>query len=521
MLRMRRFALLAALLLCACSSMPKERHASPSYASPQDTPGTLSALLSPSRTANPDLSGLALLQDPRHALQARLAMAAMAEHTLDLQYYIWHGDQSGLALLQAVLQAAERGVRVRILLDDHTLKNADAPLAQLAQLPNLEIKLYNPYGKRRSGSFARTLAFLGEFNRLNHRMHNKVMVADNQLAIVGGRNIGDEYFGLSAHSNFQDLDVFVAGHAVRDLSSSFDLYWNSNWAISAASIWRHSLNKLNPPAPADPAIIQAKLAKGRAQFPASPYPLELDRHQVSAELADLPDRLYWGVAVVTADPPRKDLAKQPSATAVSELLSSLGQSAAEEILISAPYFVPESLTLKGIQQLTDNGVEIKVLTNSLQASDVKVAHYGYVVRRQQALDSGAQLFEYRPDARSGQQTQPASARNVPLALHAKVAVYDRKRVYIGSANLDPRSLWLNTEIGLIVDDPHFATEVAQLLLRDMSAHSAYQLERHGEQLCWRALTEGSVQIVCQEPGLRWRDCIGIWLNRILPIEQQL
>ncbi|MBY5992629.1 phospholipase D family protein [Ferrimonas balearica] len=504
------------LTLGGCASMPKEQHLAPSFAQPQSHPGELGRILAPTKAEHPEQSGLGLISRADDALKVRLAMADLAEHTLDLQYYIWHGDSSGLLLLERVARAAERGVRVRLLLDDHTFTGSDKELKRIASLPNLEIKLYNPYGKRRSGSFARTLAFLGEFGRLNHRMHNKMMVADNQLAVVGGRNIGDEYFGLSDGLNFRDLDLFAAGPVVNDLSASFDQYWNSSWAISINSI--HG-RKVTPGTFEE--LFRVLEAERQAQ-PPLPYQIEFNDEELRRAIEQMPASLTWGRALVTADPPRKDLAKALPEDAVASILGQLGAGAEEEILVAAPYFVPGDLMIQGLAQLHQAGVRVRVLTNSLHANDVKVAHYGYVNRRQETLETGTELYELRPDAASALATQPSSQSQVPVGLHAKVAVYDRKRVYIGSANLDPRSHLLNTEIGLVVDDPELAQAVAALLLADMAPDSAYRvtLDEEGDP-CWHWEEAGTPWRACTEPGIGTWDRLGIWVNWLLPIEDQL
>ncbi|QIZ77949.1 phospholipase D family protein [Ferrimonas lipolytica] len=508
------------LLTVGCSSIPIEQHAQPSFARNQHQPSHLKDVLAASLQQHSGQSGFAIISEAQQALQSRLAMANVAEHSLDMQYYIWHDDLSGVALLSAIYRAAERGVRVRTLLDDYTVLTADADLARIANHPNIEIKLYNPYGKRRSGSFARTLAFFGEFGRLNHRMHNKLMVADNQLAITGGRNIGDEYFGLSDRKNFVDIDMFAVGPVVHDLSNSFDRYWNSDWAVSIDSIrsfdpFSGELEILSA------AEIEQVLQQRMQGYPTAPYTIEMDRQQLLAQVETIPSLLRWSHATVTADPPRKDLEQQLEPLAVIELLTQLGANAEHEILISSPYFIPGTIMVDGLSQLNQRGVEVKVLTNSLRTNDVAAAHYGYANIREQVLATGTKVYELRTDSAPGSLTQPQSKRGVELGLHAKVAVYDRRWVYIGTANLDPRSQLLNTEMGVVVDDPILAQQLAKQLLGLMTQKSAYRLHHQQAATCWFWIDNNNFEQQCSEPNVGWGDALMMKLVELLPIEEQL
>ncbi len=516
--------LLRGLALCvlistisACSSTaPKEQFVNASYSRPQTMDSNLRNLIEPKVAQNPGKSAVSLLETGQEALLARIALIDEAQYTLDLQYYIWQGDHSGVLLIERIMAAAQRGVRVRLLLDDHNLVGSSKALSTLAKYPNIYIKLYNPYGGDTSVQFTKTMTLLGNFSRLNHRMHNKALIADNQVAIIGGRNIGDEYFDLSQRKNFVDLDVVTLGPIVNDISHSFDNYWNSNWAISAQSLdspvvaTEKELTKLH-------MQLQRRLKK----LPPLPYSIEYPKEQVLRLFKEELGELHWGKMKLVVDPPGKALTDNTEPT-LSEQLDAIDMLPSTEVLLCSPYLVPDSETFANIAQLNELNVSIKILTNSYDSNDVRVAQYGYTRRREQLLDANVSLFEYRADGQYWRQHQAQSIQEIPIGLHAKFGIYDRSIVWISSANLDPRSKSLNTEIGLLIDNPAFAQQLHQWFERNTELANADKVIKFNNKLFWKHLNaQGEEQMLTEEPGRHWWDWFGLTLQRLLPIEEQL
>lgn len=455
--------------LAACSSLPSDFPRRASYAIPPDPNAGLAQSLPFDAGGSEDHALFLLLNDGAAALRCRLALADMAKQSVDMQYFIWHGDESGILLLDRVLKAADRGVRVRLLVDDFHVKGADFKISALDLHPNVEIRIFNPFSSRSTASLPRFFELVSNMDRLNHRMHNKIFVADNHAAIIGGRNIGNEYFGLSDDLNFRDMDLMSIGPIVGKISDSFDAYWNSRWAYPIGAL------SLSEPGEKDPADVRSEIRQrliGRREMIAKSIGIEPKDWQ--QEINRARDRMVDGkVQVIYDQPPSGDGAP---ADQMFKQLRGHFEEVREEMLVVSPYFIPGRKGVEFFESLTSKGVKITILTNSLASNDVTFYHSGYKRYRRGLLDAGIDLFELRADAedRSSYSTPPVVSRR--LGLHAKAAVFDKQKIYIGSLNLDPRSARLNTEIGLIIESPALADQVISAFERDLKPANSWRVE---------------------------------------------
>ena len=497
---------LALVVTHALNKLPSLAGRTQSTAIPASSDTRIGRAIGPQLAAHPALSGIHALPDARDAFASRMLLADGAEKSLDVQYYIWRHDISGNLLLKALGRAADRGVRVRLLLDDHNTAGLDAVLADLDAHPDIEVRLFNPVGIRRP----RLLAYLTDFSRLNRRMHNKSFTADNQASIVGGRNIGDEYFDITPDVAFVDLDVLAIGPVVNDVSEDFDRYWASessypvgallpagnfaNFASTAAPVERDALAKEYLEALRDSAFV---------------------RRMLQGEL-----ELEWAVTRMVSDDPAKVLGRsEPETNLFPKLKEILGAPATELQLVS-PYFVPTASGVEWFTATARRGVKIKVLTNSFEATDVAAVHAGYAKRRKPLLEAGITLYESRR-TQVGSQPKSGFAGSSDTSLHAKTFAMDGRRVFVGSFNFDPRSAHLNTELGFVIDSPAMAGEIAAAFDRAIPANAydvrlspsgePYWLERRGEQ----------VLRTDDEPGTSFWQRAGVLFLSFLPIERFL
>jgi putative cardiolipin synthase len=463
--------------------------------------------------ANPGKDGIHPLVNGHDAFAARVVMAAAAQRSLDLQYYIWKPDATGQLLWEAVWQAAQRGVRVRLLLDDHQTRRLDATITALDAHPNIEVRLFNPYANRsfRLGDIAT------DFARINRRMHNKSFIADNQVAIVGGRNIADEYYGADPRLDFNDLDVIAVGPVVHDVSREFDRFWNSESAYPAASV-------IGKPAFDGAARLRDEWARVRQDPEAQQY---IDAVRTTPLMGQLLERslpLEWTRAQVVSDDPEKVL-HPPARTEthmLARLKAALGQPTRELDLVS-PYFVPGKDGVQAFQSLAESGVQVRVLTNSLASTDAKLIYAGYERYRERVVRSGVRLYELKPGAgppgRKEEGELHGTGKVAIAALHAKTFSVDRRRVFVGSFNLDPRSANLNTEMGVVIDSPVLATRLAEAFdFRFPNDAYEVRLAENHHGLEWVERTSAGDVVYTSDPhtGLLRR----MWVRflSILPIE---
>ena len=376
-------------------------------------------------------------------------MAQAAERSLDVQYYIWRKDLTGTLLFEDLHAAAARGVRVRLLLDDNNTSGLDATLAALNSHANIEVRLFNPFVIRKP----RALGYLTDFRRLNRRMHNKSFTADNQATIIGGRNVGDEYFGGSEGVLFADLDVLAVGPVVNEVSNIFDRFWASGSSYPA--------ERLLPPV--DPGRIAEleEAAQRVARTPAAvAYMGALRDCPIVRELVRGTLELEWASATTVSDDPAKGLGLAPRETLVIHQLTRLLGDPANELELVSPYFVPTASGVAWFRTLARRGVKIKILTNSLEATDVAFVHAGYAKRRRPLLREGVTLYELRRAMTDAGAPKPGgSLGSSGASLHAKTFSVDAARVFVGSFNFDPRSAQLNTEMGFVIESPALAREL--------------------------------------------------------------
>jgi putative cardiolipin synthase len=549
-------AVAIALVLPACAELPKDvqRPVSTSLASPAGTP--LAALVQQRRTAAGarSESGFLLLDGPPAAYGSRLALAEGARKTLDLQYYAIHADARTGQLLAAVRDAAQRGVRVRILLDDFHSTGRNASVMRLAFVPNIEMRMFNPLAGARGSSLGRLFNALDDASRIQQRMHNKLFIADNVLGVTGGRNLGDAYFGNGEAGNFVDLDVLAAGPIVQDLSRSFDAYWNNERAYPVQSlVTREELDAIRDEARTEPG----QQATGGAPRPPDGEPRPRDIAPATGRRApawdekpmDLKSATFvWAPAAVLVDKPAKIPAdaprgspgagkapglvvtqqgRRPTAaarsgsslaaaadtaadgeTVVEGLLQLIGQ-AKSELLIISPYFVPGQDMKQAFAAALTRGVRIRVLTNSLASNDAPVAHVGYARHREELLSMGVGLYEMRSEQAglgsafgSAGGSEPGESRSM---LHSKALVMDGRLLVVGSMNLDLRSQLQNTEIALLIRSDELcrvASSQIEIAMRD----GAWHVERADNGLVWRAPQNSGLKDSATEPdasvGLR-------------------
>jgi putative cardiolipin synthase len=484
------------------------------------TPGPALAELVAARVADrppglADTSGVGLLDTGADALRVRDVLIEAARDRIDAQYYIWNADASGRYLAARLLAAAARGVRVRVLLDDVNLALDDPVLAGLAAHPNVAVRVYNPLPGRRGA--ARALSFLGDFGRLNRRMHNKSFTVDGVVTVIGGRNIGDEYFDLDPAVNFRDRELIAVGPVVAGVGAAFEAFWRSPFATPAADLGAPRATV--PPATAD--LVAATLpAVSAAGYAAPRAPLDWLRGRVLADLVFAPVRLVWDpppdpATAAAADRP------QPVAMALRELVAATRQ----ELLVESAYFIlgDESLAMAGA--LAGRGVRLRALTNSLASNDLVTNHSGYARRRPAMLRAGIELHELRPDAVACLRlvtVSPACTVAPAFSLHSKSLVMDRQVVYVGSFNLNLRSAYLNSETALIVASPELAARVAASIEELLAPASSWEVRLGEDGLEWRGRSaDGRDASVRREPAS------GAWrrfqsrVYRLFPLEKYL
>jgi putative cardiolipin synthase len=399
-------------------------------------------------------------------------------------------------------------VRVRILVDDINLAGWDAKVASMDAHPNIEIRIFNPFANRSK----RTFDFLIDLNRINHRMHNKLMVADNAVAIVGGRNIGNHYFDVATDANFRDLDIAAAGPVVRETSRVFDHFWAGDWAVPIAALVKRSYNE------ADLKKFRDTIRKRIGEEP-YPYPLDQDVDELKSELAVIRDRFIWAPGRIVWDDPAGIKDGISEGVMIQNLFGKV-DTLQNELHIESAYFVTQDKALEEVKKLTERGVRVRVLTNSLASNDVVAAHAGHAKRRKKLIENGMELYELRPDA--GAIKQRALAGDSKAALHTKAIVFDRESVFIGSFNLDPRSASINTEAGLYVESPELARQVIDYMNEGVQPQNSYRvlLDDNGE-LVWITEIDGREVRYHDEPESTFGQRFMSGFIMMLPVEHQL
>ncbi|MEZ0391586.1 MAG: phospholipase D family protein [Pseudobdellovibrionaceae bacterium] len=492
MIQFRIFLLF--LFLVACTSLPSDPQRVTSQALSPDPHSRIAQELKKRQLIDPEKSSFRALASGQDALLARLVSAAAADHSLDLQYYIWSNDQSGLLVLKYVLDAADRGVRVRLLLDDLNQGQFQKFLAVFATHPQIEVRLANPLPDR-GGIWKNTF----KYSQINRRMHNKVFIADNLVGIVGGRNIGDEYFGSSQELNYGDFDLWAAGPVVPELSKEFDLYWNSEISFPIESLMPDF-----HPTPKDLTELRQNLAKKAEEAKNSMYQVTVQKIIEGQLFSKDNSQIYWGRAQVMTDPPEKlDQEKSKEEVTLRHELDFLVQELKNELILVSPYFVPENRTFEFFMKMKKKGVKTVVITNSLASSDVATVFAGYKVSRKDLLEAGVDLYEVKAKATNQiAKSERVGSTGSRSGLHGKVFIFDRKKIFVGSMNLDPRSLYLNSEMGVVVDCPELASAFAQKMDEGLP-QAAYHLQVREDRLVWQTLEKGRKTEYDKEPETTW------------------
>lgn len=449
-------------------------------------------------------SGLLLVSDNYHAFAVRVLAARSAVRTLDLMYYLWHDDHTGRLLLHEVFRAAQRGVRVRMLLDDVNPRKNDSAYLALSSHPNIELKLFNPSGIRARG-IMRSVEVVLRLFALTRRMHNKAWIADDTVAIVGGRNVGDAYFD-AAETNFRDLDLLLLGPAVQQTTQIFETFWACQEARPVAALGAVAQTTHAHLFEESDAETESKLLNGIG-----------DRGSI-AEFIAASNNIHWVERVrVISDPPEKVRGWRRRSWLMKELLPII-QSAQKCLEIVSPYFIPGKRGSAILSDLVGDGVDVAVLTNSLAATDVAAVHGAYANYRKRLLRNGVRLFELQPFSR---QPKISVFGSKGASLHTKAFSVDNKTGFVGSFNFDPRSVSLNAEMGVLFEDGKLVAELRQRFQSEISPEASYRLELQGNVLHWHGYDKGRLQDYTHEPEAGISRRLLAALVRHLPVESQL
>ncbi|MBE9538854.1 MAG: phospholipase D family protein [Proteobacteria bacterium] len=497
-------------LASACATVDFEAEKTPSYALPGTQDTFLGQAATQRETRPKNQSGFALIPDSINALAIRLLLAAKAERSLDVQYYMIKNDIIGRLFFATLVQAADRGVRVRLLIDDITTGGMDKGLTAVADHPNIELRLFNPFASRGLRAFD-----AWDLQRLNRRMHNKSFTADGQFTIIGGRNISAEYFAYNNDYNFADLDTLAVGPIVSDTAAMFDSYWNHRKAIPFKQ-----LSKQKPDDGARLKKLRAALLENLEAIKKTPY-----ASAVSASFEEYLERKVdytWAPYQLVYDSPDKVIAsKAEAADKITDSLLHTVLGAEKSLLVISPYFVPLKSGIAGISELQDSGVQIDILTNSLASGDHILVHSGYAPSRKPLLEHGVRFFEIREDlAISG--TSRAKTDKANSSLHTKAFIVDKRYLFMGSFNWDPRSAYLNTELGVIIDSEYLAAKSSKAIYKAIPRDTYEVYLNQNKQLRWRTHDENGVEIVFdKEPHTSYWKRLRANLGRLLPIKSQL
>jgi putative cardiolipin synthase len=522
------------LLLCyalaasGCAGLPGRDVPRPAAVKLEHEPN---AALTQPFAANPRMrdgdSGFRLYSLGIDGLLLRVELITQAKSSLDLQYYIFHGDESGRLITEALLQAARRGVRVRILVDDGETVAGDEQLFALAAEPHVAIRVFNPWHYRGHNGFLRGLEFAFHKSRLDYRMHNKLFVADDAIALVGGRNVGDQYFQVDPQSQFADDDVFVTGPLVPILAKTFEQYWDSRLAIPVQALAPH--RQLDARTVAELAARRTPAQKAAAAD--THYEQKLAAGEPLASVLSGAAPLSWATAELACDSPdKKQVAEgERAGSLMFGLVAKNIRATHAELLMVTPYLVPNPEELELLSGLGATGRRVRILTTSLEATNDPFAEAGYAHYRVPLLQSGVELFELRthPESTRGSGQSAKMTRYGTYSLHAKLLVFDRSAVFVGSMNYDARSRWLNTEIGLVIHSPDLAAQSARRFEAMTQPASAYVVSlQHANpqgppQLIWSTVEQGRAVSYRSEPSRNMWQRLEMRALSLLPLDQEL
>lgn len=496
------------LLVAGCTTLPPNPDKLTTYALPEASSGLIAEVAQKLDLGPRETAALPLV-DAKEAMDWRLALIDHATTAIDIQYFIWSNDEAGVLLFDRLLEAAERGVRVRLLVDDIGLDGTENNIAVYSQHPNLEIRIYNP-GRIRKSALGAIGEFMLFFRELNRRMHNKLFVVDNSFAILGGRNIGNPYFGLSQEYNFNDLDLLLAGSSVKQISSAFDQYWNAEPAYPGAAM--HGEASI-----ADYSRLRSEIRKYLEEHSEtlSAYPLQV--RDWSGERSYLEERLQKGEGIFLQDYP---VTYDGREVKLLDMIGLVASESREELLIISPYFIPPQEMLDVLRKDSERGVTVKILTASLGSNNHTAAHSHYKKYRRKIIATGAELYEFRHDpaaqVRAVSDVSPVTADFI--SLHVKAMVADRNQVFVGSLNLDPRAVVINAENGIYLRSKQLGEKLASQFDEMMSPENAWRVTvDDDDRLVWTS----SAGVVYRQPARSSGQRVADFFFRLLPIESQL
>jgi cardiolipin synthase C len=497
--------------LGACAQLQPRADLPMESATPNSSTTLLDRTFAAAEASHPGEAGFRLLVEGTEAFAARMQSARMAERSIDVQTYIWHSDLTGKFLAWQLLDSADRGVKVRLLIDDMDARARSEHFAALSTHPNIEVRVFNPFASR-DGTLSLVSEGARNFKRINRRMHNKSWIADNRFAIVGGRNLGDEYFGASDEVNFVDLDFGMVGPVVRDVSASFDRYWNSPSSYPLELLHTDGID------PKALGKLRHFLANESLEVSDSRYANALRDDAALARLASGAVPMEWsGIYKFIADDPLKvTMEKRDSRrAAVSTVLLDAMAGAHSAVDIVSPYFVPGGKGSKALIGAAKSGKQVKILTNSLAANDVAAVHGGYSRHRPKLLKNGVQLWELKPLAAGA--TDKSLFGSSGASLHTKALSIDQKTLFVGSYNLDPRSTWLNCEQGVLVESPVLTAQFRSIFESQTAGSRAWKVSLQGGDLRW-ADDQG---VTSKEPETTFAQRMQAWFARVLRLDAQL
>lgn len=502
------FITVALIFIAGCSFKLPKNNAQPNYALAPDTQGKLGQALTNLAQEYPDLTGIKPITNGADAFAVRMFLADLAHSSIDVQYYIWRNDLTGYLLLDRLKQAADRGVKVRLLLDDHGTAHLDDTLYSLQQHPNIEIRLWNPFNLRNF----KKLSFTFDFARLNRRMHNKAFTVDGHASVLGGRNVGDEYFSTGATPFSVDLDVLAVGAVVPKINQDFDLYWNSPSA--------YTVEQLIKPKPKAQPLEEILGCYSHTQQLAE-YIQVLQNTEIVDRLASSELSMHWVPVKLVSDNPAKGQGALPREKLLGGILLEAVGHIEERFDGVSPYFVPGKEGALALNSLVAQGVQVRMLTNSLEATNVLPVHAGYTKWRNKMLKGGVELYEMRSLEGADQVSKRLGIiGSSGSSLHAKTFAVDGKRIFVGSFNFDPRSDQLNTEMGLLISSP----ELAELLHASFDSglfNTSVQVKKEGRHLTWHLPNQPDAPPLTKEPGSSfWRN-VGLKVLGWLPLEHLL
>ena len=492
------------LFLAGCATAPLDfpREYSEAIADTSDT--YLGKEVAEWTQAHPGESGFYPLIKGLDALGIRLAMIDRAERTIDAQYFLMKPDSAGRLFAGKLLEAADRGVRVRFLLDDIFTTVDDDAFIVLNQHPNIELRLFNPIG--RWGIYH--LNYLGNFKLANRRMHNKSFTVDNQMSVVGGRNIADEYFELLTDAEFVDFDMLAAGPVVAEISSTFDRFWNHKLSVPMEAF---ETGKELP----DLETARANVDKNTGEASQSIYGKALDS-PLMRDIAEDRVELFPADSHVITDDPEKLLNKVSADHQVLvTALAGVVDEAVSEVVVITPYFIPGKNGVKFWRSITDKGVRVVIVTNSLASNNHVPVHGGYARYRHDMIDAGVEMYEARVDASKGRQDNDQQAYD-SLTLHTKGVLIDRRYTFVGSLNLDPRSIDINTEFGLLIDSTELTGGLTDGIYQNLLPFAYRVTENEKGKLRWTTVIDGKEVVETKEPQASTWLRIKAFLSRIVP-----